>query len=197
MRPPGHRSLRPGLFRTLLTVCKLDGVSTPDPYAYSPYGAPYPALPEHVATVRRPRLLVVAPVLMVLAALPFVLFGVLFLVAPVAAIAQEVLASPSMQQAGATEALVVSAMRILGGVILVVAALYLVFGFLAFAGRNWARIAAAVLTVGFVFVLVAALVASGGAIDTIALAVGLLVLILGAAAILFSPGANAWYAARR
>ena len=172
-------------------------MSTPDPYAYSPYGAPYPAPPGHAPTTRRPRLLVVAPVLMVLAALPFVLFGVLFLVAPVAAIAQEVLANPSLQQAGATEALVVSAMRILGGVILAVAVLYLVFGFLAFAGRNWARIAVAVLTVGFAFLLIAALVASGGAIDTIALAVGLLALILGAAAILFSPAVNAWYAARR
>ena len=103
-----------------------------------------------------------------------------------------------MQQAGATEALVVSAMRMLGGVILAVAVLYLVFGFLAFAGRNWARIAAAVLTVGFAFLLIAGLVASGGAVDTIAARESvLLVLILGAAAILFSPGVNAWYAARR
>jgi hypothetical protein len=102
-----------------------------------------------------------------------------------------------MQQAGATEALVVSAMRILGGVILAVAVLYLVLGFLAFAGRGWARIGTAVLTVGFTLLLIAGLVASGGAIDTIALAVGLLVLISVAAAILFSPRANAWYAARR
>ena len=102
-----------------------------------------------------------------------------------------------MQEAGATRELVVSAVRILGGLLLGVAGLYLVFGFLAFAGRNWARIAAGVLTVGFTFLLIAALVAGGGAIDTIVLAVVLLVLILGAAAILFSPGASAWYAARR
>lgn len=172
-------------------------MSTPDPHAYSPYGAPYPAPPEHAPATRRPRLLVLAPILMVLAALPFVLFGVLFLAAPLDAIAQEVLAAPTMQQAGATRALVVSAMRMLGGVLLAVAVLYLVFGFLAFAGRNWARIGTALLTVGFASLLIAVLVASGGAIDTIALAVGLLVLILGAAAILFSPGVNAWYAARR
>ena len=146
--------------------------------------------------MRRPRLLVVAPVLMVLAALPFLLFGVLLLAASVDGIAQEVLASPAMQQAGATQALVVWAVRMLGGVILAVAVLYLVLGFLAFAGRTWARIAVAVLTVGFAFLLIAVLIASGGAIDTIVLAVGLLVLILGAAAILFSPGVNAWYAAR-
>ena len=163
-------------------------MSAPDPYAYSPYGKPYPALPEHLPGVRRPRLLVVAPVLMVIAALPFLLFGALFVAAPVDAIAQEVLASPSMQQAGATKELVVSAMRILGGI---------VFGFLAFGGRSWARIAAAVLTGGFALLLVAGIVASGGAVDTITLAFVLLLLIVGAVAILFSPGANAWYAARR
>jgi hypothetical protein len=175
----------------------LAGVSAPDPYAYSPYGKPYPALPEHVPAVRRPRLLVVAPVLMALAALPFLLFGALFVAAPVEAIAQEVLASPNMQQAGATKELVVSAMRILGGIILGVAVVYLVFGFLAFAGRNWARIAAAVLTAGFALLLVAAIVMSGGALDTITLAFVLLLLVVGALVILFSPGANAWYAARR
>jgi len=173
-------------------------VSAPDPYAYSPYGSPYyVAPPEPVPTAPRPRLLIAVPVLMVLAALPFLLFGALFVAAPVAGIAQEVLANPNMQAAGATEALVVSAVRVLGGVILGVALLYLVFGFLAFTGRNWARITTAVLTGGFVLLLVAGLVVSGGAIDTITLASGLLVLILGAVAILFSPGVNAWYAARR
>jgi hypothetical protein len=172
-------------------------VSAPDPYAYSPYGKPYPALPEPVPSVRRPRLLVVAPVLMVVAALPFLVFGALFVAAPVDALAQEVLASPNMQQAGATKELVVSAMRILGGLFFVVALLYVVLGFLAFAGRNWARIATAVLTGGFALLLMAGLVASGGAVDTITLASGLLILILVAVAILFSPGANAWYAARR
>jgi len=175
----------------------LADVSAPDPYAYSPYGSPYPAPPEHHPSAPKPRLLVVAPVLMVLASLPFLLFGALFVAAPVNAIAQDVVASPNMQAAGAIQELVVSAMRTLGAVILVVALLYLVLGFLAFAGRNWARITVAVLTVGFVFLLMAGLVVSGGAVDTITLACGLLVLILGAVAILFSPRVNAWYAARR
>jgi hypothetical protein len=173
-------------------------VSAPDPYAYSPYGSPYyVAPPEPVPTAPRPRLLIAVPVLMVLAALPFLLFGALFVAASLDAIAQELVAGPDMQAAGATTELVVSAMRTLGAVILVVALLYLVFGFLAFAGRNWARITVAVLTVGFVFLLLAALVVSGGAVDTITLACGLLVLILGAVAILFSPRVSAWYAARR
>ena len=102
-----------------------------------------------------------------------------------------------MQEAGATADLVVSAVRIFGVVVLAVVVLYLLSGFLAFAGRNWARIVAGVLTAGFALLLVAALVVSGGAIDTITLAGVLLILILGAVAILFSPGASAWYAARR
>ena len=95
-------------------------------------------------------------------------------------LAAEVLASSRMQEAGATTDLVVSAVRIFGGILLVIAVLYVLAGFLAFAGRNWARIVTAVFTAGFAIVLAAALVASGGAIDTIALASVLLVLILGA-----------------
>jgi hypothetical protein len=133
---------------------------------------------------------------MVLASLPFLLFGALFVAAPVDAIAQDVVASSNMQAAGPPRNWS-SRPCDARAVILIVALLYLVFGFLAFAGRNWARITVAVLTVGFVFLLMAALVVSGGAVDTITLACGLLVLILGAVAILFSPRVNAWYAARR
>src|SRR6185312_6400686 len=115
---------RVGRLRPARAIGKFGGVSAPDPYAYSPYGMPYPAArPQHVPTAPKPRLLVVAPVLMVLAALPFLLFGTLFVAAPVDAIAQDVVASPNMQAAGATKELVVSAMRTLGAVILVVALL--------------------------------------------------------------------------
>ena len=174
-------------------------MSAPDPYAYSPYGTPYTAAPpEPVPTAPRPRLLIAVPVLMVLAALPFLLFGALFVAAPVAGIAQEVLASPNMQAAGATEALVVVGRTGAGrGDPRRRAALPASSASSPSPGRNWARIATAVLTGGFALLLVAALVVSGGAIDTITLASVLLVLILGAVAILFSPGANAWYAARR
>ena len=175
-------------------------MSTPpgqNPFAYSPYGSPYPAASDTAPPVRRPRLLVVAPLMMFLASLPFLFFGVFFLLAPLDGLVQEVLASPRMQEAGATAGLVVSAVRILGGILLAVSVLYLLSGFLAFAGRGWARIVTAVFTVGFALLLMAALVMSGGAIDTITLACVLLVLILGAVAILFSPGASAWYAARR
>ena len=175
-------------------------MSTPpgqSPHTYSPYGTANSASPGPRPAEPRPRLLIVAPLLMLLASLPFLFFGAFFLLAPLDGLTAEVLASPRMQEAGATADLVASAIRIFGGLLLVVAVLYLLAGWLAFAGRNWARIATGVFTAGFALLLVAALVASGGAIDTITLASVLLILILLAAAILFSPGASAWYAGRR
>jgi hypothetical protein len=181
--------------------CRFAQVSTPpgqNPYAYSPYGSPYPAAGQDPAPpVRRPRLLIVAPLLMLVASLPFLFFGGFFLLAPLDGLVQELLSSPRMQQAGASADLVILAGRILGGIMVAVAVLYLLSGFLAFAGRNWARIVTAVFTVGFALLLMAALVASGGAVDTITLTSVLLILIVAAAAILFSPGANAWYTSRR
>lgn len=170
----------------------------PDPYVYDPYGPSYPAPPEPPPR-RRPGLMVLSLVLMIVAALPFLVLGLLFLVVPLNAgsLPPEVLDSPRLQQAGATPDLLISAFRLVAGVVLVASVLYLLFGVLAFAGRNWARIVTAVLTVGFALLLAAALVAGGGAVDTVAIAGLLLVVVLGAAAILFSPGVNAWYAHRR
>lgn len=143
--------------------------------------------------------MIVSLVLMILAALPFLFLGVLFLVVPLNTgnLPPEVLDSPRLQQAGATPELLVSAFRVVGGVVLIAALLYLLFGVLAFSGRSWARIVIAVLTVGFALLLLATLVASGGAVDTVAIAGLLLVVVLGAAAILFSPRASTWYAHRR
>ena len=72
------------------------------PYAYNPYatpyGTPYPARARPGAGAAA-RLMVVAPVLMMLAALPFLLFGALFRGrARRGQLAPEVLASPSMQR---------------------------------------------------------------------------------------------------
>jgi hypothetical protein len=171
-----------------------------NPYSYNPYGSssPYPAAPAP-QPVRRPGLLVVGLLLEILAALPFLFLGAFFLFAPLTAnnVPPELLNSPRLQQAGATADLIISAMRLIGGIVLAFAVLYLLFGILAFAGRNWSRIILTVLTVGFALLLVAGLVASGGAVDTMSVSGVLLILVLGAVAILFSPGANAWYASRR
>ena len=127
-------------------------MSTPagqNPYAYSPYGGtPHAGGPGPRRTVPRPRLLVAAPLMMLLASLPFLFFGVFFLLAPVDNLVQEVLAGPRMQEAGATTDLVLAAIRIFGGVLLAIPLLYLLAGFLAFAGRNWARIVMGVFRPG-------------------------------------------------
>ena len=168
------------------------------PYAYSPYGSAHSA-PVGPAPVPRPGLMVLSLVLMIVATLPFLSLGLLFLVVPLTAdsLPPEVLNSPRLQQAGATPELLISAFRLVGGIVLVAAVLYLLFGVLAFSGRNWARIVTAVVTTGFALLLAAILVASGGAVDTVAIACLLLVVLLGAAAILFAPRVNAWYAHRR
>jgi hypothetical protein len=171
----------------------------PNPYTYNPYDSPYPAAPPDPQPLRRPGLMVVSLVLMVIAALPFLVIGVALLLIPLNAgnIPAELANSPRLQEAGATPELLISATRIVGGVLLGVAVVYVLFGILAFAGRNWARIASAVLTVGFALLLVAGIIGSGGAVDTVAISAVLLVMIVGAAVVLFSPRANAWYAYRR
>jgi hypothetical protein len=143
--------------------------------------------------------MVLSLVLMIIASLPFLVIGAALLLIPLNAsnIPAEVLDSPRLQEAGATPELVISAMRLVGGIVLVIAVIYVVFGILAFARRNWARIITAVLTAGFALLLVALLVSSGGAVDTISISGVLLVMIVGAVAILFSPKANAWSAYRR
>jgi hypothetical protein len=172
-----------------------------NPYAYNPYGSSYavaPALQPIAQPVRRPGLMILSLVLMILASLPFLFFGAaLLLVKNASDVPAQLLDSPRLQQAGATPELLISAMRLVGGIVLVVVAAYLFFGVMAFAGRNWARIVTAVLTVGFVLLLAAGLVSSIGAVDMVSLFAVLLVMSVGAVAILFSPGANAWYAYRR
>ncbi|HEY0814795.1 MAG TPA: hypothetical protein VGE11_16080 [Pseudonocardia sp.] len=172
----------------------------PNPHTYNPYGSPYPPAPApDPQPLRRPGLVVLSLVLMVIAALPFLVIGVALLLIPLNAgsLPSELVNSPRLQEAGATPELLVSATRIVGGVLLGVAVIYVLLGLLAFAGRNWARIAAAILTAGFALLLVAGIVGSGGAIDTVSISAVLLVMILGAVAVLFSPRANAWYAYRR
>ena len=87
-------------------------------------------------------------------------------------------------------------MRMVGGIMLAVAVLYLLFGFLAFAGRNWARIAWPSSPSASRSSSWPRWWRAAGRSTRSPCPVVLLILILGAAAILFSPGANAWYARR-
>lgn len=146
-----------------------------NPYAQaSPYGQPpygggqYPAGLDDKATAPavRPGVMVLGLVLLILSALPFLVFGVAFLVVPLdtSLIPPDLLDTPELAGSGITAETLLSFVRILGGIILVLAALYVVFAVLAFVGHNWARILVAVMTGGFsLFLLFGAF--SGGAAD--------------------------------
>ena len=65
---------------------------------------------------------------------------------------------PALAEAGVTPDLLVSAVRVAGGLMAVLALLYVIFAVLAFRGRNWARILVTVMTVGFALLLLSGLV---------------------------------------
>ena len=172
------------------------------PYGQSPYGGGYPAGLDDKATARaaRPAIMVLGLVLMILAALPFLAFGVLFLVVPLdsTTIPPEVFNNPQLAEAGVTAETLVSILRVFGGVFVVLALLYIVFAVLAFLGRNWSRILVTVMTVGFsLFLLLGAV--GGGAADATSLAILLapVVLALAGVVILFTPPARQYFAAPR
>lgn len=173
----------------------------PTPYGQSPYGGGYPAgLDKAAAPAVRPGIMVLGLVLMILAALPFLAFGVLFLVVPLdtSLIPPELLNAPELAQAGITAETLLSFVRIIGGVFAVLALLYILFAVLAFLGRNWSRILVTVMTVGFsLFLLLGAV--NGGAADAASIAILLtpVVLAVAGAAILFVPAARQYFAAPR
>jgi hypothetical protein len=190
---------QPGSYRAGQQPGQYSSDPLPGQYAgYNPYGNPYPTGLDqgHDAPVTRPGILVLGLVLMVLAALPFVFAGLVGLFAQIDAsmIPAEVLNDPQLLAAGATPALLISAVRVVAGFLLVIALVYLLFAFLAFRGRNWARILVTVLTIGFVLLLAASLVGgttSGGLLGFVAFVV---VALVGSVVILFLPDSNRFFA---
>ncbi len=167
---------------------------------YDPYGGSAPSVWGNAGPepVKRPGLMVLALVLMVLAALPFLVGGVAGLFTITATdIPAEVLNDARVVQAGGTPALILQAVQLLLGIMIVVALVYLLLAFLAFRGRNWARIVVAVLTVGFVLLLLAGLVSGGGSGGVLGLAVFLLVATIGGVVILFLPDSNRFFSRPR
>jgi hypothetical protein len=172
-----------------------------NPYAQSPYGTGPAGLGDKgPGPVARPGILVLGLVLMVLAALPFLAFGVLFLVVPLdtSLIPPELLDAPELAQAGITAESLLTFVRILGGVFAVLAVLYILFAVLAFAGRNWSRILVTVMTVGFSLFLVLGAV-SGGVADPASAGILLAPVVLGVAGvvILFLAPSNRFFSAPR
>jgi hypothetical protein len=175
-----------------------------EPYSFNPYSAPAPAGTggEGLAPVRRPGVVVLSLVLLVLSALPFLAGGLLLLLAPVdqaevAALLPSIDPTGQLAAAGIGPEQLVSFMRGFGAVLALLAAIYVVFAVLAFTGRGWARIVVAVLTAGFGLLMAAGLVQGGsaGAGGTFMLLV-LLASVAGVV-LLFLPASRAFFDSRR
>ena len=173
-------------------------------YAYNPYGA-YSSgqgRAEEPPPPSRPGLLVLALVLQILAALPFLFLGVLFLVVPLNAAnlpteLTQLQSDPRFTGTDITPDLIVSLVRTVGVVVVVAALVYLLFAVLSFAGRNWARILLAVVSAGFALLLLAAFVSGGATADTLVVFGIFIVLLVASVVLAFLPAANAWYTHRR
>lgn len=205
-QPPYNPYGQPGSYRAgqqpgQYSSAPLPGQYPPpgqEPYGYSPYGNPYPAGLEqaHRPTASRPGIMVLGLVLMVLASLPFLFGGVVGLVAPftTADIPAGVVDDPQLVAAGATPELLISAVRVVAGILVAAALIYLLFAILAFRGRNWARILVTVLSVGFVLLLIASLVGgttTGALLGFVAFVV---VALVGGVVILFLPASGRFFA---
>jgi hypothetical protein len=180
------------------------------PYVYNPYGNyPYPATyptspagPGRAPTPppRRPGLLHLALLLVVLSALPYVLVGLV----AVAGAGQAVAALPPEDLARFQELGIdlVHVIRITGFLLLAVALGFVVLGVLAWLGRRWARALLAVATVGLVLMVATSVLAAGSqglpldAGSGVVLAVPLIVASAGVG-LLFAPAARDWFARRR
>ena len=171
------------------------------PHDYSPYGSPYPAGLDqgHAAPTPRPGIMVLGLVLMILASVPFLFGGLVGLLTPIdaSAIPPGVLDDPQLVAAGATPELLISLVRVVAGVVVVIALVYLLFAVLAFRGRNWARILVTVLSVGFVLLLAASLAGgttSGGLLGFVGF---MAVAVVGGVVVLFLPDSNRFFSAPR
>lgn len=148
-------------------------------YAYNPYGTAYPAGlgQDEVEPVRRPGIMVLSLVLLILAALPFLAVGGLLVAVPfdAASLPLDAATEQQLAESGVTLDTLVSALRVFGGVVFALALAYIAFAVLAFRGRNWARIVLTILTVGFALLLLGGVFA-GGVVDIGSTAFLLLVL---------------------
>lgn len=169
---------------------------------YSPYGQdradPYGLTKEPAPA--RPGTVVLGLVLMVLAVLPFLAFGLLFLIVPLGpdVIPPDVLDTPGLAEAGITSVnVLVGIVRSVGVAFLVLSLLYLAFVVIGFLGRNWARILVAVMTGGFAIMLLLGVVSTIAG-DPLAATVLLVPVVLSVVGIIlwFLPQASRWYASR-
>ncbi|WP_346270963.1 hypothetical protein [Pseudonocardia sp.] len=148
---------------------------------------------------RRPGSVALGMVLMILAALPFLILGVAGTTVPLTRdmFPPELGLDGLLAQSALTFEQLVAAVRVLLAFIALLALAYIVLAVVAFTGRNWARVTATVLTAVFSVVMLLNLPGVLG--DPSALAVVLAPAVLGIAGVLLmrTPPASAWFASRR
>jgi hypothetical protein len=138
--------------------------------------------------------MILSLVLLILSTLPFLAGGLVLLLVPLTpdSIPPEV--EQQLAQAQASPELVISALRVVGVVILVMALLYILFAVLAFTGRNWARIVLTIMTVGFTLLLLLG-VFGGSAGDPVSLVILLVIVAasVGGTVITYLPEPSRWF----
>jgi hypothetical protein len=171
----------------------------PQPYAYNPYGQQQPgpgAYDPEPEAVRRPGAMVGALVLLVVSALPFLVFGVLGLFVPItqAQFPAELGLDALLTQYNVTFDQFLQAVRLIVALVAVLALVYIVFASLAFGGRNWARIATTVLTVIFAAFLLFNMAGAGSASILVLAPV---VLSVAGVVLMFVGPSGRWFASKR
>jgi hypothetical protein len=163
---------------------------------WSPPPAGMVAEPE---APRRPASVALGMVLMILAALPFLILGIAGMTVPLTRdmFPPEIGLDGLLAQSTLTFEQLVQAVRVLLAFIALLALVYIVLAVVAFIGRNWARVTATVLTAVFSVIMLLNLPGVLG--DPSALAVVLAPVVLGIAGVLLmrTPPASAWFASRR
>lgn len=171
------------------------GPPQPGQYAYSPYSqVPTPSL-DDPREVRRPATMVGALVLLVLSALPFVVFGVLGLFVQISEqmFPPELGLDAMLTQYNVSFDQFLQAVRLLLALVAVLALVYIGIAVAAFAGRSWGRVAVTALTVLFCGFL---LLNIGGGASSLVILVPV-VLALGGVVLMFVRPSAEWFAARR
>lgn len=192
-RPPdgrGERPVDPGALPHVYNPYA--GVVYPTRYPVPAPGAPSGGPP---APVRRPGVLHLALLLLVVATVPYLLSGLLMALA-----AEQVVAAAPAEQLEPVRAAGIDPVRVVrgGGIALVViGAVYVLLAVLAWSGRRWARALVATTTVGFALMVAVALVGAGSGVP---LDAGSLLVVVGPAALaaagvllLFGRAARAWF----
>lgn len=171
------------------------GAAQSGQFAYSPYSQdPAPAA-EEPREVRRPATMIGALVLLVLSAVPFLVFGVLGLFVPISQdmFPPELGLDAMLTQYNVSFDQFLQAVRLLLALVAVLALVYIGMAVAAFAGKAWGRVAATALTVLFCGFLLLNL--GGGGSSLIVLAPVVLA-VAGVVLMFLRPSAD-WFAARR